>query len=86
MIETFYSVSVSTASRLQSGFGLVLPRNDHLPDYQVEYDEETDQVVFRNRAEWWEKHQQRDPPPFRSLDTFEKAKRYTMGEDCLRVA
>ena len=58
-----------------------LAANDHLPDYQVEYDEETDQVVFRNRAEWWEKHQQRDPPPFRSLDTFEKAKRYTMGED-----
>ncbi len=48
---------------------------------QFEFDEESDQVVFRNRGAWWESHRQVNPPPFRSLDTYERAKRYTMGED-----
>ena len=58
-----------------------LAESNHLPDYTVEFDEEADQVVFRNRSAWWESHRQDDPPPFRSLDTYERAKRYTLGED-----
>src|SRR5580704_9147604 len=30
-------------------------RHDHLPDYRVTYDEETDQVTFYNRESWWQK-------------------------------
>ncbi len=51
------------------------------PENARQFDEEADQVVFRNRGAWWESHRQDDPPPFRSLDTYERAKRYTVGED-----
>ena len=36
-----------------------------------------------DRGAWWASHRQDAPPPFRSLDTYERAKRYTVGEDCL---
>jgi plasmid replication initiation protein len=28
--------------------------NDHLPDYRVTFDEDTDQITFNNRQSWWE--------------------------------
>lgn len=33
-----------------------LAESNHLPDYTIEFDEESDQVVFRNRGAWWESH------------------------------
>jgi plasmid replication initiation protein len=29
-------------------------KHDHLPDYRVTYDDETDQVTFYNRESWWQ--------------------------------
>ena len=31
-----------------------IAKHDHLPDYRVEHDDETDQVTFYNRQSWWE--------------------------------
>jgi len=28
--------------------------HDHLPDYRVTFDEESDQITFYNRESWWE--------------------------------
>jgi plasmid replication initiation protein len=32
-----------------------IAKHDHLPDYRVIFDEETDQVTFHNRESWWDK-------------------------------
>jgi hypothetical protein len=31
-----------------------IAKHDHLPDYRVAYNDETDQVTFYNRESWWE--------------------------------
>ena len=31
-----------------------IARHDHLPDYRVTFDEETDKVTFYNRESWWD--------------------------------
>lgn len=31
-----------------------IAQHNHLPDYQVHFDEDSDQVTFRNRGQWWE--------------------------------
>jgi plasmid replication initiation protein len=31
-----------------------IAKYDHLPDYHVEFNEEADQIIFRNRESWWE--------------------------------
>jgi hypothetical protein len=31
-----------------------IAKHDHLPDYRVTFNEETDQVMFHNRESWWE--------------------------------
>jgi plasmid replication initiation protein len=31
-----------------------IAKHDHLPDYRVEYNDETDNVTFFNRESWWE--------------------------------
>ncbi len=30
-----------------------LLEHDHLPDYSIEYDGETDKITFKNREKWW---------------------------------
>ena len=30
-----------------------IAEHDHLPDYRVAFDEETDLVMFHNRDRWW---------------------------------
>jgi plasmid replication initiation protein len=32
-----------------------IAQHDHLPDYRVTFDEETNNVMFNNRESWWEK-------------------------------
>ena len=53
-----------------------LAKNDHLPDYQVFF-EENDKVVFRNRKSWWKEEEVLGKTrPVLNLDTFERAKKF----------
>ena len=31
-----------------------IAKHDHLPDYHVTFDDEVDQVTFKNRDSWWD--------------------------------
>lgn len=56
-----------------------LVEHDHLPDYRVEYDEESDQVAFYNREKWWKNGEQKatdgDMLPLLPPDVYEKARK-----------
>jgi plasmid replication initiation protein len=61
-----------------------IAKHDHLPDYRLTYDEETDLVTFYNRESWWE-----DQPVAKGADelpplptrAFEEAKAAAPGYD-----
>ena len=40
-----------------------IAKHNHLPDYELAFDEEADTVIFRNREQWWKdrKHAERKP-------------------------
>lgn len=52
--------------------------SDHLPDYTIEYDTETDNVTFKNRESWWDLKSYDDKekplPRIKSTKTYEIAK------------
>lgn len=55
----------------------VIVQNNHLPDYFIEYNIDTDMVTFNNRSQWWEESNtdsERTLPPF-DVSVFEKAKK-----------
>jgi hypothetical protein len=61
-----------------------IAQHNHLPDYQVEFDEVADQVIFHNRESWWEN----SPSPSDAEDlqqlpprAFEDAKKSAPGYD-----
>ena len=59
--------------------------HDHLPDYHVSYDEEVDQVSFRNRESWWEQHPrstaQHEQLPVLPSSAFDDARQAAPGYD-----
>lgn len=50
-----------------------LLKTNHLPDYTIEYDQETDIVTFRNRSEWWDSDD-KPYPQIKNTSTYEMAK------------
>jgi len=61
-----------------------LAEHDHLPDYTLSFDHDTDQVTFRNRAEWWKDKKPAEPKPFIKPETLEAARQMIpKGEDIL---
>lgn len=60
-----------------------LAKYDHLPDYRVEFDGETDQVIFHNREKWWEdkENKQEERFPILDTDTFIDAKKVAPNYD-----
>jgi hypothetical protein len=57
-----------------------ITKHNHLPDYEVRYDTELDQISFYNRVKWWEDETKSPPPPsalsFTGTQVFETAKKY----------
>ncbi len=52
-------------------------KNNHLPDYMIEYDNNTDVITFKNRETWW-KDKPNDPErklPALDTETYNKAKK-----------
>ena len=41
-----------------------LAKHDHLPDYHLSFDEESDKVTFKNREKWWEGKKVPEALPF----------------------
>ena len=64
-----------------------LVESNHLPDYTVFFDSESDHVIFRNRSKWWVDNSTPLPDPkIRDLDTYEKAKKYLiLGQSVYEV-
>lgn len=62
-----------------------LAKHDHLPDYQIEYDEATDQIIFHNRETWWqrkpESSQERHSLPPLPTSSYEDARAAAPGYD-----
>lgn len=55
-LSTLHVKSGSKASLREFRRGLkALIKENALPDYEMKFDEEKDQVIFRNRKKWWEK-------------------------------
>ncbi|PCH79761.1 MAG: plasmid replication initiator [Hyphomicrobiales bacterium] len=59
-----------------------LVSHNHLPDYTVEINEETDKITFKNREKWWKEANQIGSalPPFSPL-AFEEAKKFAPNYD-----
>ena len=54
-----------------------IAKHNHLPDYELFYDEVTDTISFKNRFEWWgDKNKAGVALVMRNLDTYEKARQY----------
>ena len=54
----------------------LIVKHNHLPDYSVQFDDESNNVVFQNKGTWWKDStadSERVLPPF-STTTYEKAK------------
>lgn len=59
-----------------------LVAHDHLPDYQVMFDEAADKVIFSNRGKWWDKTPTHGAKlPHFYPETYTKAKRAAPGYD-----
>ena len=50
-----------------------IAQSNHLPDYLTEYDQETDNVTFINRGEWWD-NDDKPYPQIKNTSTYEMAK------------
>lgn len=59
-----------------------IAEHNHLPDYTLEFNEDADNVTFKNRTEWWKDKKPAEKRPFiQHADTYEKAKAYIPSGD-----
>lgn len=53
-----------------------LVTHDHLPDYSIQYDEQDDKAIFKNRSKWWKDKPDNQPVlPSLSPSTYEEARK-----------
>jgi hypothetical protein len=71
------SGSQSTLREFRRAIKTISDRN-HLPDYTIEFDPLTDQAIFKNRSDWWDKNAC-PPPLIRDTRTYETAKGLCRG-------
>lgn len=74
-VSTLHVKSGSKSSLREFRRGLkALVKANALPDYDMEFDEEKDQVIFRNREKWWEKRKQSGRCIGLNPDTYHEAR------------
>jgi len=61
-----------------------IAKYNHLPDYTLTYNDDSDNVTFKNRVKWWDEKKKGDlqKPYIHDTETYEKARAFTRhGED-----
>ena len=65
-----------------------IEKHNHLPDYSVSYDEDSDTITFKNRSKWWDKKKSEglQKPFVHDTETYQKAREYAPnGEDIYQL-
>lgn len=76
-LETLHKKSGSQSTLRRFKFNVnEIAKNNHLPDYTIEINPDSDNVVFKNRQEWWGTYDDDDKPlpRIKSTKTYEAAK------------
>jgi len=47
-----------------------IAKHNHLPDYELTFDEDTDAVIFKNREQWWKDRKPSKRKPFVRPETL----------------
>lgn len=74
-LSTLHIKSGSKASLREFRRGLKsMVKENALPDYVIEFDDEKDQVIFKNREKWWDKRKQSGNYIHLKPDTYQEAR------------